>query len=452
MVTSTQINELKETLGERFVTDQEVIAPYLTDMSGVLAEGTPIGAVFAESRDDVREALMWADRNGVPVSVRTTGTGVAGGATAYPDGLIIDLHKMNRILEIDVENGTATVEPGIINAHFNRELRKEGFFFAPDPGSAEIASVGGNIATNAGGLHAVSYGVTIDWVKGLEVVLPNGRVLHTGGKTIKNSSALNLTQLFVGSEGTLGVITEAIVRIEHLPESAPFTFVAGFNTVEEAGYATIAIRACERRPVSLELMDAFAVAAVKKRNPDFDLPVPKGAILLGQTEGGNARELAEEFIAVCEDMGATHTQYSEGGDLFSIRHDAYPSLVAKGMAGVGDISVPIASIAETISRIDELSRHLNTGYSMLAHAGDGNLHPIVAHGNSPEEMAKESAFLDALSELAAEMGGVVSGEHGIGSMKYHHLDEMLDEDTRWAQRQLKAAFDPNNILTPGRGI
>ncbi|MCI1901961.1 MAG: FAD-binding protein [Bifidobacteriaceae bacterium] len=447
-----EIQELATALGEKFTTDETTIRPYMRDQSWMVPEGTPIGAVFAQSAQDVSTALKWANAHKVPVSVRTGGSGLAGGAVSYADGLIISLDKMNRILEINPENSYAIVEPGIINEEFNRQLGLEGYFFAPDPASASIATIGGNIATNAGGLRAVSYGVTIDWVKGLEVVLADGRIIHTGSKTIKNVSSLNLTQLFVGSEGTLGVVTQATVKIERLPEHEPYTFLASFDSIEDAGYATIAMRDSDNRPVSLELIDAFTVDLVNKRHPDMQVPQPGAALLLGQTLGENAEEQANTMAELCKEFGASETHVEKGNDLLAVRRDAYPALQDAGMPVIGDVSVPIASLAEVIQGIEELSQKYNRRVAIIGHAGDGNLHPIVQCGEGLEESAAAEALLDEIVKMAIEPGGVISGEHGIGYLKRHDLPEMLSQDVIDVQRSIKNALDPNNILTPGRKV
>lgn len=451
-ITTDDLQELREKLGERFVTDQRTIEPYGRDLSWMVPEGEPLGAVFADTTEDVSIALAWANARKVPVSVRTGGSGLAGGAVSYPGGLIIALHNMNRILEIDHENGIAVVEPGIINAQLNRELAKEGFFFAPDPASASMCSVGGNIATNAGGLRAVCHGVTINWVRALEVVLADGRVIHVGSKTIKNVSSLNLKELFIGSEGTLGVITQAVIRIEPLNQYDNYTFFACFDSAEDAGYATVMLRACEPRPVSLELIDALGVELVNKRNPDLQIPQPGAALLLGQAEGENAKRAVEEYAQVCREYGATAVQFEEGTRLFQVRRDAYPALSANGMQVIGDVSVPISRLADAIHGIEEISAERGRKVSILAHAGDGNIHPIVECGEGTEEAAAAESLLDEICRMAIGMEGVVSGEHGIGHLKHAEIDHLLSPDTRSVQRAIKEALDPNNILTPGRKI
>ena len=451
-LTESDIQELRDALGERFISDQRTIEPYTRDQSWMLPEGQPIGAVFAETTEDVSRALAWANSHKVPVSVRTGGSGLAGGAVSYDGGLVLALHKMNRILEIDVENGIAVVEPGILNTEFNRQLAKEGYFFAPDPASAAIASIGGNIATNAGGLKAVCHGVTINWVRAIEVVLADGRVLQLGSKTIKNVQSLNLKELFIGSEGTLGVITQAVVRIERIPDYQPYTFFACFDQIEDAGYATIAIRGQEPKPISLELIDAMGVALVNKRNPDLQIPDAGAGLLLGQVEGPNAKEQAEACCQLATEFGATAVRYEEGNELFQVRRDAYPALIAEGMPVIGDVSIPIASLADAIHGIREIGEKHNRKVSILAHAGDGNIHPIVECGEGPEEAQAAEDLLDDICAMAVGMGGVVSGEHGIGHLKHHAVKQLVPADVRELQLAIKATLDPNNILTPGRKL
>lgn len=451
-VSQQEIQELKDALGDSFITDPKVFNPYTRDMSWMVPDGSPIGAVFAESTEDVSKAVAWANKYKIPVSVRSGGSGLAGGAVSYEGGLVISFHKMTRILEIDIESGVAVVEPGIINADLNKELAKDGYFWAPDPASAGVSAVGGNIATNAGGLKAVCHGVTINWVRALEVVLADGTVVQVGSRSIKNVTSLNLRELFVGSEGTLGIITQAVLRIERIPQFTPYTFLACFDEVEDAGIATIAIRGSGTLPVSLELMDALSVRLTNERNPDRQVPEPGAALLLGQTEGANAKAEAEEFAKTCEEFGATSIVVQEGSDLFQLRRDGYPALQANGMGVIGDVSVPIGALAEMIHIIGEISERRNRRVSILAHAADGNIHPIVECGEGEEESRAAEELLDEICERAGELGGVVSGEHGIGYLKRAETQKLLSTEVKDIQLAIKKALDPNGILTPGRKV
>lgn len=446
-----RLSDLQRALGERLIVDPELIAPYARDSSRAVPEGAPLALVLAESTADVSAALAWAHAGGVRVSVRGAGTGLTGGAMAYEGGLVVSLERMNRILEIDRENRIAVVQPGVITGELDDACRELGLFFPPDPASARLCTVGGNIATNAGGLRCIAHGVTADSVAGLEVVLADGRVMRTGARTRKNVVGYDLTSLFAGSEGTLGVITEATVRLKPVPAGTPRTFRASFDRIEDAGRAITAIMGGPAQPEVLELMDALSVEIIESFHPS-GLVVPAGAMLVGQTVGLDSAEKAEAITAVCAAHGAADTEISESDALLEARRLSNPALNARGLKISCDVGVPVASLAEMFHGIDEIAARHGKRVSTVAHAGDGNLHSTVESPDRHEGIREADAVIDDITRLALSLGGTISGEHGIGSIKRHELPWQLDTTALDVQRAVKTALDPRGILTPDRAI
>ncbi|PRI11730.1 FAD-binding oxidoreductase [Leucobacter massiliensis] len=445
------VEELRGALGERLVLDAALIAPYARDTSRARPEGAPLALVLAESTADVSAALAWAHEHGVPVSVRGAGTGLTGGAMGYDGGLIVSLERMNRILGIDEANRLALVQPGVVTGELDDACRERGLFFPPDPASARLCTVGGNIATNAGGLRCVAHGVTSDSVAALEVVLADGRVLRTGARTRKNVVGYDLTRLFVGSEGTLGVITEATVRLKPVPPGTPRTFRAAFDRLEDAGRAVTAIVGGSAQPEVLELMDALSVEIIESFHPT-GLTVPDGAMLVGQTVGADAEAKAERIIAICAAQGATDTGISDSDALLEARRLSNPALNARGLKISCDVGVPVASLAEMFHGVEEIAVRHRKRVSTVAHAGDGNLHCTVEAPDDAAGIAAADLVIDDITRLALSLGGTISGEHGIGSVKRHELPWQLDATALDMQRLIKDALDPRGILTPGRAI
>lgn len=446
-----QLQDLETVLGDRLIRDSELTAPYAHDSSRAAPEGAPLAVVLAQDTADVSTALAWAHAHGVPVSVRGAGTGLAGGANAYAGGLVISLAQMTQILDIDAANRTATVQAGVITAQLDARAHEHGLFFPPDPASARTSTVGGNIATNAGGLRCVSHGVTNDSVAALVVVLADGRVMRTGSRTRKNVVGYDLTSLFVGSEGTLGVITEATVRLKPVPPGTPRTFRASFDDVEDAGRAVTAIVNGAAQPEVLELMDALSVEIIESFQPS-GLTVPAGAMLVGQTVGLSAAEKAEAIAQTCREQGASDTEISESDSLLEARRLSNPALNARGLKIGCDVGVPVAALAEVFHGIAEISARHGKRVSTVAHAGDGNLHSTVEAPDTAEGITEADAVIDDITRLAISLGGTISGEHGIGSVKRHELPWQLDEVAIETQLAIKAALDPRGILTPGRAI
>jgi glycolate oxidase len=451
--TVTALEELLRTLPGRVLTTDEQVGPFGGDASRATPAGRPLAVVTATKTSDVSHALRWASAHRVSVSVRGSGTGLTGGAVAYPGGLVISLAAMDRILGVDPANRLADVEAGVVTAEIDGAATAYGLMYAPDPASYRESTIGGNIATNAGGLRCVKYGVTADSVAGLEVVLASGEVIRTGGRTRKDVVGYDLTRLFVGSEGTLGVVTAATVRLVPRPQGDTVTFRAVFPSLESAGAAVTAVMASAVVPEVMELMDRLSVDVVEKHYPTGLRIDGAAAVLVGQLIGPRARADSATAAAVCRAAGATSVEEADGDVLLEARRVSGRALSAEGLRVSSDVAVPIARLADMFTAIERISREERVAIPTFAHAGDGNLHPsVIVDPADPAARDRGESVLDRVSDAALALGGTLSGEHGIGSLKRHSLPKQLDAATLAAHRLVKDAFDPQHILTPGRGI
>jgi glycolate oxidase len=419
------------------------------DRSGWTPEGTPRAVVRAESVDDVAAVLAWASRNGVAVVPRGAGTGLAGGATAGAGSVVLDLSGLNRILEIDPINQLAIVQPGVITADLDRAAAAYGLRYAPDPGSVEISTIGGNIATNAGGLRGAKYGVTRDAVLALDVVLADGSLLSTGRQTIKGVAGYDLTSLFVGSEGTLAVVVQATVRLAPIPVSTT-TVSAFFATVGEAASAITAVLSARIQPSILELVDGQTLAAIDREH-GTDFRGGGDAFVLLQTDGYGAREeaaVAADILASRATSVEQTDDVEEANRLATARRLALPSIEALGPVLIEDITVPRSRFGEAIERVGEIAAARNVRIFVFGHAADGNLHPII-------QIVDEQAATDAANDLfalALELGGTLTGEHGIGVLKRNWIRTELGAKSHDLQQSIKLLLDPAGILNPGKAI
>lgn len=446
------IQELTEELGGQILTAPAELVRYSADASRAKPNGLPMAVLAARSTQDVAAGMRWAARNNVLVSVRGAGTGLAGGAVAYPQGLVISLAEMNTILNIDPSNRLAEVQAGVITADIDAAAAEYGLMYAPDPASYRQSTIGGNIATNAGGLRCVKYGVTTDSVAGLEVVLANGEVIRTGSKTRKNVVGYDLTSLFVGSEGTLGIVTGAILRLKARPAGKAVTFRATFPSAASAGRAVTAIMNSTAVPEVLELMDRASVEIVEKFYPT-GLSADGAAILVGQFISLTSQADAAVAARLCIGAGASDVEQAEGDLLLEARRVSGAALDARGLRASCDVAVPIARLADMFEALEKISADENVAIPTFAHAGDGNLHPsVVIADESPAAYAEAERILDLITDEALKLGGTISGEHGVGSLKFGSLTKQLDPATRSAHLRIKNAFDPLGILTPGRGV
>ncbi|MEQ1787266.1 MAG: FAD-linked oxidase C-terminal domain-containing protein [Acidimicrobiales bacterium] len=451
-MTAAALRALEESLPEgALVTDPDVVEAYRSDRASTVRSGMPIALVRATSTADVQATLRVATAHSIPVVPRGAGTGLSGGSSALDGAITLSTERM-RAITVDPAAMVAVVQPGLLNAEVKAAAREHGLWYPPDPSSFEICSIGGNLATNAGGLCCVKYGVTTDYVLGLEVVLADGRALRLGGRTIKDVAGYDLKRLFVGSEGTLGIITEATLRLR--PEPPAATAVIGtFADVVAAGEAVTAVMAGVR-PAALELMDAAAIAAVEAVRP-MGLDPAIGALLLAQVDGAPDEAVA---VAACfEAAGATYVAVSDDPDegelLMGARRMAIPCVERLGTVLIEDVSVPIPRIPDLVAAVVAIAARHATAIPVIGHAGDGNFHPLVTFDASdPEATARAEAAFDDVMSAALELGGTVTGEHGVGSLKARHLERQLGPDVMEITRAVKAALDPAGILNPGKWV
>jgi len=433
------------------VTDPDVFDGYRFDRAMTVRPGRPLALVRATSTAEVQATLRVAPAFRVPVVPRGAGTGLSGGSSAVDGCITLSTERM-RSLTVDPAAMLATVGPGLLNAEVKAAAREHGLWYPPDPSSFEICSIGGNLATNAGGLCCVKYGVTTDYVLGLEVVLADGRAIRLGGRTIKDVAGYDLKRLFVGSEGTLGIITEATLRLRPLPPPVS-TVVATFDDVVPAGRAVTLVVAGVR-PAALELMDRAAVAAVERVKP-MGLDPGIGALVLGQSDAGAPE--AERIAAACEEAGATYVAVTDDPDegelLMGARRMAIPCVERLGTVLIEDVSVPIPRIPDLVARVAEVAERRATAIPVIGHAGDGNFHPLVTFdSDDPEATARAGQAFDEIMDAALALGGTVTGEHGIGTLKARHLATQVGPDVMELNRLVKAAIDPLGIMNPGKWV
>ena len=440
------LEKLVAALGERVLTDSESIRSARTDRSGKLSDGLPLCVIEAQSTEDVVQVLKVAQQEKVPVVTRGGGSGLAGGAAAGEGEIVLSLAKMNRIIEISKENRWARVEAGVINEELNNAAKQHGMWFAPDPASRAWSTVGGNIATNAGGLLCTKYGVTRDAVRELIVVLASGEVLTVGHKSIKGVSGFDLVSLFVGSEGTLGVITEALVTLKPMDKNPVWTLTA---TVPTALLATRAVQetiAGGLTPSVLELIDESCAQYISNY---LGQQLSPGTRLIAQADGADAASEAARIANVWEKCGLEVRLADESEDLIAFRRAMLPALESMGKVLIEDVAVPISQLSEMFSSIRDIERKYNLVIPTVAHAADGNLHPnfIYASEEIPAEIWEAA---DELFSVALSLGGTLTGEHGVGVLKKKWLQQELGQ-TQWKlQLAIKRVFDPYGILNPGK--
>jgi glycolate oxidase len=446
--------ELVALLGDRVLTGDRT-ASYQRDQC-LLEAGTPAYVVRAAHHDDVVTALKWASRHDVPVVARGAGTGLSGAANAVDGSLVLSTAAINAILEIDPVARTARVQPGVLNGDLDAAAAAHGLAYLPDPGSRAIASIGGNIATNAGGMCCAKYGVTRDHVAALTAVLADGRVLRTGSATRKNVTGLDLTSLLVGSEGTLGVITEATLWL-HPRAGATSTVVAHFPDVATAVDAVLTITR-HGAPAAAELMDQVTIAAV---NDHTAMGIAStGALLLVRLDGPDHDSMAAQTRRVerlAEASGA-HEVFAtvdedEGEALMAARRVALTAIERLGAVLLDDVAVPVPRLPDLVNGIDRIAEQHGVRIATFGHAADGNMHPTIVFDPSDpaQERAAHAAFVD-LMVLATALGGVLTGEHGIGILKRDYLDLQLDPVARDVMLRVKQALDPASLLNPGRSL
>ncbi|MFW5470550.1 FAD-binding oxidoreductase [Knoellia sp. CPCC 206435] len=449
---SAAVAELVALLPEGVVATAPVaLEKYRRDWARDPDAGMPCAAVRAEVADHVQVAVRWAASHGIPVVPRGAGTGLSGGASAVEGGLVLSLERMTAV-EIDPDARCAVVEPGAFNADVKKAAAEHGLWYPPDPSSFEICSIGGNIATNAGGLCCVKYGVTTDYVLGLDVVLADGRLITLGGKRVKDVAGLSLLKLFVGSEGTLGIVTRATLRL--VPAKlAPSTLVATFDTVRAAADAVVAMGRVVRASM-VELMDRPTVNQVEDFAP-MGLDRERALLLVQSDAPAGAREGEMAVIETsCREAGAvdlfvTHDPV-EGESFVRARRLAFPAAEAAGSLLLEDVGVPVPLLPQLVGRVEEIGRERGVDIVCVAHAGDGNTHPIVMYDAAdPDSTARARAAFEDILAAAIALGGTITGEHGVGRLKRDALPAMLGPDVMEVNQRIKHALDPDGLLNPG---
>ena len=437
------------------VTDPSITEGYRQDRALDPSAGKPLAVVRPHTPEHVPTIRGGARPHRVPVVPRGAGSGLSGGATALDDGIVLSTEKM-RDITVDPVTRTAICQPGLFNAEVKKAAAQHDLWYPPDPSSFEICSIGGNIATNAGGLCCVKYGVTTDYVMGLQVVLADGTAVRVGGPRVKDVAGLSLTKLFVGSEGTLGIVTEITLRL--LPKQhRSSTVVANFPTVEAATDAVLGV-ACQMRPSMLEFMDAVAINAVEDKLK-MGLDRDAAALLLAGSDerGRSAAEDAERIAAVFEAKGASDvfsTDDPDEGEAFvAARRFAIPAVEARGTLLLEDVGVPLPRIGDLVSGVERIATARDVMISVIAHAGDGNTHPLIVYNPDDDAMAERAQLaFGEIMDLAIGLGGTITGEHGVGRLKRPWLQDQVGPEVMEINRRIKAALDPDNILNPGAAI
>ena len=451
---TTMHDELAARLpADRTQADPDVVAAYGQDRALFERPGTAAVLVSPRSTAEVVATVAAARAAGVPIVPRGAGTGLTGAANAVDGCIMVSLHAMDEVLEIDTANRWARVQPGVVNADLKKAVAAHGLFYPPDPASYEMSSVGGNVATNAGGLCCVKYGVTRDYVIGLEVVLASGEVLRTGRRTIKSTTGLDLTGLFVGSEGMLGIITEITVRLVPAPPP-PATAVAYFGDLPAAGAAIEAVFRAGHEPSMMEIIDQASLRRVAEHY-ELGLDTEAACLLLIRTEGDGA---VDAIAALCADHGATFVHHvddpHEGEMLVEVRRLVGQAMERTGLAWLPeDVAVPRHRLAELLSGVVEIGNRHDLVIPTVGHAGDGNLHPLIEF--DPTDPAAEGRARAAFAEIIAlslELGGTIAAEHGVGTLKRAFVDDELDPIQAAMQRQIRATLDPGGLFNPGKAL
>ncbi|WP_253905644.1 FAD-linked oxidase C-terminal domain-containing protein [Arthrobacter sp. H5] len=438
----------------RVSTESSVLEAHSRDQGPVLMPVLPRAVVWAESAGEVQTLLRWAQENATPIVARGAGTGVSGGAHATPGCVVLSLERMNRILELRATDELAVVEPGVLNAELNIAAAAHGLMYAPDPASHRISTLGGNVATNAGGLRCAKYGVTRDSVLALDVVLADGTLIHTGHETFKGVAGYDLTSLFVGSEGTLGIVVGITVRLKYLPVEVR-TLAAFFPDFQTAAAGVLAVGRARVQPAIMELLDGSTLKVLDDVHGS-NLRARGAALLLIQTDGFGADAEAAVVHQVLTALGADVS--AEGGPeaerLLDLRRNSRGDEVDDEFRVGEDVAVPRSQLVNYVAELERISAAHTVLLKVVAHAGDGNLHPTfwIPVSEGPSGMGRLDAALDESVRVALKFGGTITGEHGVGQYKLRWLAWEQTEPVLELQRRIKDLFDPQGILNPGKAI
>ena len=452
------LNELKANLQTGQVAeDEETRTVYSADQGPLLERHLPLAVVWAESVEDVQNIVRACAAHKVPIVARGAGTGVSGGAHATRGCIVLSLERMNRILAVNADDETAVVEPGVLNAELNAAASEHGLMYAPDPASYKMSTIGGNVATNAGGLRCAKYGVTRDSVLALDVVLADGSLLHTGHQTFKGVAGYDLTALLVGSEGTLGIVVGVTVRLKYLPREI-HTIAAFYKDFRSAAAGVLAVGKARVQPAIMELLDNGTLVQLDELNGS-DLQARGKSLLLIQTDGFGAAAEAAVVRQVLSDGGATVTMEAseEAEMLVELRRNSRGVEVDDEFRVGEDIAVPRSKLVDFVAELEAMADRHQIRLKVVAHAGDGNLHPTfwldrVDPATDADALVRLNSALDESIRVGLEMGGTITGEHGVGQYKLRWLGLEQPEPVRELQRRIKELFDPSGILNPGKAI
>jgi len=449
------LEKIKNLVGEEYFSDSlEDRLCYSYDAT--IDEALPDAIVTPGTTEEIAQIMKWANQAKLPVIPRGAGTGLSGGSVPVQGGLVMVLTRMGRIIEINEADYYMVVENGVVTQTICDEMEKRGFMYPPDPASMKTSTIGGNIAENAGGLRGLKYGVTKDYVMGMEVVTPTGDILHTGTRTVKTATGYNLTQLFVGSEGTLGIVTKITLKFIPAPEHKE-SLLAIFKDMNHAAQTVADIISSGVVPATLEFLDHITINAVE----DFEnigLPRDADALLLIETDGvkeaamkeiGRVEEICRKNQAFRLEKAETEEQRDK---IWEARRTAFSALArVRPTTILEDATVPRSRIPDMVRGVNEIAKKYNIQIGNFGHAGDGNLHPtILTDQRDKEEFERVEKAIDEIFELALKLGGTISGEHGIGSTKAKFMPDEVGDTGISVMKNVKKALDPNNILNPGK--
>ena len=456
MLSEQIVEQLQQIVGPEYVSiDQADLLAYSYDSTPTF-QALPDGVIRPKSAEEISDIVKICNEHKIPIIPRGSGTNLSAGTTPLHGGIVMLFSRMNKILEIDEQNLTMTVQPGVYTKTIFEEANKRNLFYPPDPGSMHISQIGGNISENSGGLRGLKYGVTNNYVLGLEVVLPNGDIIYTGGKLAKDVAGYNLTELFVGSEGTLGIVTKAILKLIPKPEKTQ-TMLALFNSMNDAAKAVSAIIENRIIPVTLEFLDQPTVKVVEDY-AKIGLPTDAKAILIIEQDGSpeEVERDIEKISNLCRENNAFEIKIAktdrETETLLTARRSALTALSRlKPTTILEDATVPRSEIANMVNAINEIAEKYDLMICTFGHAGDGNLHPTcLTDARNAEEMERVDKAFEEIFHKAIELGGTITGEHGVGKMKLPYLHLKVGEAGIHVMRQIKKALDPNLIMNPGK--